>query len=270
MQKYIGTHGNQNMEKGDTVKLLSYNVRLFNKYGWIPQENIQNKILDFINEESPDILCIQEFDPDINLADINLNYIHLEKKNKKEKPHMIIYSRYPQINKSTINMNGKMMKNTCMFSDIIIKKDTFRIYNIHLASNWFKDSDYHFIKNPSLESEKLKLGLVGIIKRLRSSYKERTNEVITIAKHIKKSPHPIIICGDFNDTPLSYAYRKLSKDLNDTFIHSGKGIGQTFNQIYGLRIDYILTDKRIKSFNFKVHKKKLSDHYPISCQLKLN
>ena len=84
---------------------------------------------------------------------------------------------------------------------------------------------------------------------------------------MQSSPYPIILCGDFNDTPLSYAYNTISANLKDTFKESGKGIGQTFVKIPALRIDYILHEKKIRSLNYKQHKKKLSDHYAVSCEL---
>ena len=43
------------------LKLMSFNVRLFNSYNWIDKENIPESILSFVNQESPDILCLQEF-----------------------------------------------------------------------------------------------------------------------------------------------------------------------------------------------------------------
>ena len=83
------------------------------------------------------------------------------------------------------------------------------------------------------------------------------------------SPYPIILCGDFNDTPLSYAYHKIKGDLVDSFSYSGKGIGESFVRIPGLRIDYIMHDKSFKSYNYKKKEEILSDHYAISCDIKL-
>ena len=82
---------------------------------------------------------------------------------------------------------------------------------------------------------------------------------------------PYILCGDFNDTPLSYAYNTIINDLNDSFSESGKGIGRSFVRIPALRIDYILHDKKFSSFNYKQHKPKqeLSDHYAISTELSI-
>jgi len=157
------------------------------------------------------------------------------------------------------------MNNTCIYSDMIIYADTIRVYNVHLASNWFKDSDYFFLQNP--QKEKLKEGISGIVKRMKISYQKRAKETQVIKEHMQTSPFPIILCGDFNDTPLSYAYNNIISNLNDSFLESGKGIGQSFVKIPALRIDYILHDKKFSSFNYKQHKQELSDHYAISTEL---
>ena len=178
---------------------------------------------------------------------------------------MAIYSTYLQIDKGTVSIKGERVNNTCIYSDMIIHADTIRVYNVHLASNWFKNSDYSFLQNP--QKEKLKEGLSGIVKRMKNSYKRRAEEAQVIKEHMQNSPFSMILCGDFNDTPLSYAYNTIISNLNDSFSESGKGIGRSFVKIPALRIDYILYDKKFNSFNYKQHKQELSDHYAISTEL---
>ena len=81
--------------------------------------------------------------------------------------------------------------------------------------------------------------------------------------------YPIIVCGDFNDTPLSYAYNSIKGSLSDAFCKSGKGIGDSFVKIPALRIDYILHDNKLKSSNYQKHKEVLSDHYAVSCEIEI-
>jgi endonuclease/exonuclease/phosphatase family metal-dependent hydrolase len=265
ISNYFGTSPNSNSSEENT-KVLSYNVRLFNRYGWIPKENVREDIFAFFTEEDADILCIQEFYTPNEIPNLNYPYRHIGLQNKKSQWHMAIYSKYPQIKKKTVSIKGERMNNTCIYSDMIINEDTIRVYNIHLASNWFKNSDYSFIQNP--QKEKIKEGLKGIASRLKNSFIKRAEEVAVIKEHIKTSPYPIILCGDFNDTPLSFAYNSIKGDLVDAFTVCGKGIGDSFVKIPALRIDYIFHDEELKSSNYKKHKKILSDHYAVSCDIR--
>ena len=252
-------------ENTDSIKVLSYNVRLFNRYEWIEKPDIKSKIFEFFKAEKADILCIQEFYTPNEIPSLDYPYRHIGLQSKKNQLHMAIYSKYPQLKKETVSIKGERMNNTCIYSDLCIDSDTIRVYNIHLASNWFKNSDYSFLQNPKKET--LKKGIKGIVERMKSSYKKRAEEAQVIKEHMKSSPYPIILCGDFNDTPLSYAYNTISERLNDAFKESGKGIGQSFIKIPALRIDYILYNENFKSYNYIQHKQNLSDHYAVSCEI---
>ena len=264
VSNYIGSSSKIESSK-EYVKVLTYNVRLFNKYNWIKEPDIKGKILDFIRKENADILCIQEFYTPNKIPELNYPYKHIGIQNKKSQWHMAIYSQYPQIKNKTVSISGERMNNTCIYSDIIIKGDTIRVYNIHLASNWFNSSDYSFIENP--QKGKIKESISGITKRMKNSYKKRAEEVNMIKKHMRGSPYPLIVCGDFNDTPLSYAYQSIKGKLLDAFSISGKGIGNSFVKIPTLRIDYILHDSKFSSTKYKKHDVVLSDHYAVSCEI---
>ena len=265
LNNYIGVHPKDSASL-DTIKIMSYNVRLFNEYNWINNVNCDT-ILSFLEKENNDILCIQEFYTKNEIPSIGFKYSHVGKQKKKEQWHMAIYSNFPQINKSTVSIDGKEMNNTCIYSDVVINNDTIRVYNIHLASNWFDNDDYSFIKNP--KKERIKTGLLNITKKLKKSAQIRAREAIIIREHINKSPHPVIICGDFNDTPLSFTYSKIKNELIDSFTFSGFGIGNSYVNIPFLRIDYILHDNYFKSYNYKKINKIYSDHYAISTEIKI-
>ena len=263
---FFGTQPNTN-KTTDSIKVLSYNVRLFNRYEWIAKPNVKSEIIAFFKTEKADILCIQEFYTTDEIPNLNYAYQHIGLQSKKSQWHMAIYSNYPQINKATVSIKGERMNNTCIYSDLLIGTDTIRVYNVHLASNWFKNSDYTFLQNP--QKETLKKGINGIMERMKSSYKKRAGEARVIKEHMQSSPYPIILCGDFNDTPLSFSYNTISSDLKDAFKESGKGIGQSFVKLPALRIDYILHDEQFNSYNYTKYKQKLSDHYAVSCEVKI-
>lgn len=263
---YFGIKPDATSSKENT-KILSYNIRLFNRYEWLENPNVKEDIFRFFREENADILCIQEFYSPNEILDLNYPYRHIGLQSKKSQWHMAIYSKHPQIKKKTVSIKGERMNNTCIYSDIIINKDTIRVYNIHLASNWFKNTDYSFIQNP--QKEKIKEGIIGITKRMKSSFIKRAEEAEIIKQHMEDCTYPIIVCGDFNDTPLSYAYNSIKGDLSDAFSISGKGIGNSFVKIPVLRIDYILHDNELKSSNYQKHKQVLSDHYAVSCEIEI-
>ena len=265
-KQYFGTSPNNTSSK-DNIQVLTYNVRLFNKYNWLKNPNVKEDIYRFLEIENAEILCIQEFYSNNEIPKLGYPYKHIELEGDKKQSHMAIYSKYLQINKETVNINGKKMNNTCIYSDIIIRDDTIRVYNIHLASNWFNIADYSFMQNP--KKDKFKDGILGIMERMKKSFKKRAQEVELIKQHISKSPYSIIVCGDLNDTPLSYAYHSIKGSLIDAFSYSGKGIGNSFVDIPALRIDYIFHDSKFKSTNYQKHNKILSDHYPISCEISI-
>ena len=213
------------------INLMSFNVRLFNQNENIDDDKIENKIVGMIKEKKPDVLCLQEF----NLTESTKELFDAFNYKKNNDNKLQIFTNYRVIKSGYIKS-----KNICIYKDIVLN-DTIRVYNIHLQSNW--------------------------VKTMKSSYQNRVSEALKIKKHINKSPFPVIVCGDFNDTPLSYTYSTLKKGLADSFQESGIGIGNSYVSIPTLRIDYILHSQKYESYNYKKLKYKFSDHYPISCDI---
>lgn len=109
-----------------------------------------------------------------------------------------------------------------------------------------------------------------IISRLNNAYIKRSKQVEIILSKIEQSPYPVLVCGDFNDTPVSYTYRKMTKELWDAFVESGNGTGSTYIGMFPfLRIDYILHSKELNAYQFETHSEELSDHHAISCIIEL-
>jgi endonuclease/exonuclease/phosphatase family metal-dependent hydrolase len=86
--------------------------------------------------------------------------------------------------------------------------------------------------------------------------------------HILKSPYPVIVCGDFNDSPVSYTYQKISANLKDAFLESGTGLGSTYSGRFpSYRIDYILHNPQLSCYQYANPKMGLSDHQPVICKM---
>jgi hypothetical protein len=160
--------------------------------------------------------------------------------------------------------------NIAICTDIVRGKDTIRIFNVHLQSYKIDPDQYDIIDSPGINEEKD----IREIRELGLKYKKamqlRALQARFVRKKIDETPYPVIVCGDFNDTPSSYAYRKTRGRLRDAFVRSGKGIGQTYvGKLPSFRIDYILHSSTLKSYNFKIYNVRYSDHLPVSCGLVL-
>jgi endonuclease/exonuclease/phosphatase (EEP) superfamily protein YafD len=161
--------------------------------------------------------------------------------------------------------------NTAMYNDIIVKQDTIRIFNCHLQSIRFLKGDYDFLDSIQFSmTEKNKTGIKTISYKLREAFKLRAHQVNHISELIEKSPHPVILCGDFNDTPVSYTYKRMKGNLRDAFRESGKGIGNTYNgKVPHFRIDYIFHSNIFTSSGYKMRHEDYSDHFPILCKISI-
>ncbi len=241
------------LQEKDT-KIMSYNVRLFNLYDWIKEDNVKTKIFDFISEKKPDIICFQEFDPK-QKEEINFPYKYVKRRNEQSSFGQAIYSKYQII--KTGSLDFKNSSNNAIFADIVKDKDTLRVYNIHLESLKINPNKQNF---GQATSDKL-------IGRLKNAFKKQAVQVHQILAHQKKCKYKIITCGDFNNTAFSWAYKQLKAAKNDAFEIAGQGFGSTFNYWAPLRIDFILVDSKIEVNHFKTYKVKYSDHFPIMARI---
>jgi vancomycin resistance protein VanJ len=242
---------------GSSFSVMNYNVRIFNKYKWINNEDIPKQISAFINDQNPDLLSLQEYYPDKDLS-LNFPYKYEKLIGKKNAIGLGLFSKYRIVNQGSLDFEHS--NNNAIFIDIIKNDDTIRVYNVHLESFGIKPDSVDL----SLDETKSK----KLISRLKSSFTKQQSQVEKFLENKNHCTHKVIICGDFNNTYYSWAYRKLKGDLRDTFLAAGKGFGKTYSfNKYPLRIDFILADKK---FNVNQHQNfdvNLSDHEPILARL---
>ncbi len=252
-------------EEGDFV-VMSYNVRLFNLFQWLPKEGVGGDILKFINELNPDILCIQEFSESakVDLRVYKYKYIYMQ--GNKIKTGQAIFSKFPIINDGIIELPKS--DNSVVFADIRKGKDTIRVYNMHLQSIKITPDVNEMQENvDAINQEKS----TQVFKRLRLAFEKQQSQAELLMHHKNDCNYPVIICGDMNNSAFSYVYRSIKGNLNDCFEEAGNGFGQTYNfKYYPARIDYIFADKLIKVKSFQNFPKFVnSDHYPVMTRLKL-
>lgn len=275
-QFFRGKPDLQNSET--TVKVLTYNTMSsfdFKKYS--EQDTLSG--FGYILSQNADILLLQEFctsekpehitNEDINKIFKNYKYQYIWYRNNSvplQTSGMAIFSKFPIIKKQNIDI--KSAYNTAIYADIEINDSIYRFFNLHLESNKITVMDNalidEVIDNPG--NTNLSETTRFFAQKLSEAAKIRAGQAEQIAKLIKESPYKTVVCGDFNDVPLSYTYSTVSKELADAFVESGKGLGLTYDKgIYKLRIDYILYNKDLKTSDLQVDQKRYSDHYPVHC-----
>ena len=262
------------------ISVMSYNVKVFDLYNWSNNNKTRNKMFQLINNESPEVACFQEYfhrdsskysNTDSLMKYTKFKYSHIEYTTTvKPKQHFGIatFSNYPIINKGEVDF-GYKSNNVCIYSDIQWGKDTLRIYNMHLQSIAFSKDDYKYIDDlqKDMETQDVEHSK-SILNRLKFAFIKRAQQTDLINASISSSPFPVIVCGDFNDTPASYTRNKIAANLSDAFVESGNGFGRTYiGKFPSFRIDYILYSKEYKAYKFRTINEALSDHYPIICYL---
>ncbi len=266
----------QKVENGDrNIKIMTYNVRMFNSYEWLKETNITDSIFNLIEIIQADVLCIQEFHATKkNQPRIQFPYSYIRYTNSSKSYGLALYSRFEIIDTGFVSYPDFIDLGTntgFMWADLIIEKDTVRIVNVHLASLKLQKSDFDLVEDPKLDdSETLKKSVKAMGGRIGSAFEKRGYQLFSIKKILENSPHPIILCGDFNDTHSSYAYKTVKKRLNDTYTEAGKGFSATYSEFaYPLRIDYIFTDVKFQVMNHHALRKHYSDHFPVIAEIKM-
>lgn len=256
----------------NSFSFLSYNVRLFNFYEWNKTPETGVRILELLNNHNTDIICVQEYfyHPDNPLNEhpeykkLHQRYSHIAYSNVRQGNRNLgnaIFSRYPIARSGTIRF--KNSHNISIYSDIIINDDTIRVYNNHLQSIEISGNLNHLLEGYT-ETNQTFTGLRMILASIKNAFVKRSLQLQVLMEHIEKSPYPVIIAGDFNETPVSYTYRTLRKTLRDAFVNSGRGMGTTYiTRIPYLRIDFILYDKSLESFHYRKIPVVFSDHFPM-------
>lgn len=281
------------------LKVLTYNVHLFDLGGWTKDNTTQKKIVDFIREENPDILCLQEFyldpkDPKQPFTEVisNLGYPYVEftKQSDIAKRRMTsqaapgeklsiglaVFSKYPLKDKKDINIPGRNRQYKVLSTDVEIREDfTLKLIVAHLQSFSLDGEDREFIEkvkdNPEINKEKEQEAKSLLRKMILASHyrAQQANTLVEIIRSHQRTP--LILCGDFNDVPGSYVYQSFSRELSDPFLKKGFGFGRTYSFIAPtLRIDHILYNPQfLKPISYDITKQNMSDHYPLAVEFTL-
>lgn len=262
-----------------TINLMSYNCNMFGLYQWNSKHPVPRPIMALAAEGKHNVVCFQEFytrrgqftDRDARslLGDMNAHILY--HKGGTEGLGMATFSSYPIVGRGELRFEGTY--NACIYTDLVVGADTVRVYNVHLQSIRLQEHHLQFLHgDKTMETPEAGYAEAkDIVGRLRGAFIKRATQADTIAAHARRSPYPVIICGDFNDPPTSYSYRQLAKGRRDAFAEAGRGVVSTYRKLrFALRIDHILYDaQRLQAVGYSCPKTELSDHYPVTSTLQL-
>jgi len=265
----------------NVIKMLTYNIMSFGYQDHTVAK--PNPIVEYIAKSGADIVCLQEY-----MVGTLPNYMTQEKvdralymypyhvtvplvKRNRFTIGLAIYSKYPVLNSRKIRYDSSF--NGSSIHEIDVKGKKLVVVNNHLESFKLTMDDRakyaDFLKN--MNSDSFDDFKDAVQKKLSTAYQIRAEQAEIVADEIEKlNGDHILVCGDFNDTPISYAYRTVKGSLVDSFAESGNGLGITYNQnYYWFRIDHILHSRNMRAYSAKVDSISTSDHYPMWCYVEM-
>jgi endonuclease/exonuclease/phosphatase family metal-dependent hydrolase len=273
-------------KKTGEIRVMSWNVELFNILHYKDHPEIKQQMIELINEYDPDIACFQEMvagenkkainyfpeiDKQLKFSDYLYSYSVKDNFDRYHHFGIIIFSKFPILRKQTLINNPNSYNSTFQFVDIMTGKDTFRIFNVHLQSLKFSQTNLNYLDSGRVPPQGNISESKNIISKIKLGVLKRAAQANFIKDELNHSPYPVIVCGDFNDVPVSYAYETIGHGLKNAFVEKGSGISRTFSSISPtLRIDNIFTDKEFKIMQFTRIKKSFSDHFPIIADVKFD
>ncbi len=264
-------YDNETFGRG-TFKVMTYNVRSF--YGE-RGENSAGGVLRLIAEQEPDIVCLQEFNA--RLAERSSEYAWLEETyqstafGRTQAPDSLYGAPLVILSKYRILRSGvALTPSASVWADVLMGRDTVRIFNNHLRSTAIKASDGDYIASHRFLSDSAgETRIRSMVTRLRDNSILRAAQVDSISAAIAASRPQRIVCGDFNDTPVSYVYHRMARGLNDAFRVCGSDYSHTFRGFWNmLRIDYVLSSPQFETLSYEVLPATWSDHLPVVVRLR--
>ncbi len=274
---------------------MDWNIRHFIPFyekRFKPNSNGQHQLIySEIKRLNPDILCMQEFlsmpgkgnaNP-LNVIIEELGYTYHEFTGEnifgtKQSSGIAIFSKYPIVNSGLIPYPPSEEGNSenTVFADVKIGQDTIRLYSMHLKSFGFGEREYHTIDD--IENDTQDGESIHLLRKMRNTFYWHGIQSDFIRNEMEQSPYPVLLAGDMNDVPNSYAYARLKGSMKDHFLEKGSaGFGATFNSATSnmlrmlptLRIDYILSDDHFETIQFDQGGDGISDHAFLVSDIKL-
>lgn len=259
------SYGNKS-DAESQVKVMTYNVGVFRDYRDKHKtvNDVKNSLVNLIKTHNPDVICLQESGkwPNNKAAEfsklIGYKYYCFNTNNGN-----CYYSKYPI--ESTDNFKDKEINKFADIKKILVDDGFFYLINCHFNSFGISEQEIEYFNDTKNIVKDSELYGKSVINKLKNGFKRRTKSTECMIENLPDDNAPLIICGDFNDTPLSYTYNKMSRaGLHDAFLTLSKGIGKTYcGSLPLLRIDYFWYNDYIEAVEYNRIKQTTSDHYPL-------
>ncbi|MCM1301176.1 MAG: endonuclease/exonuclease/phosphatase family protein [Bacteroides cellulosilyticus] len=245
------------------VKVLSYNVRYLQD---AEGADCADAVLRLIDSLDADIVCLQEFSR--QAAERSGHYEAFAAKyafarfglDEEADPTQAVFSKQRIVGSGVV-----LTPQSAVWADLRVGDDTVRVYNNHLQSTAIKAADNDYITNRDFIADAdRERKFRSMARRLRANGLRRAAQVDSIAAEIAARAPRRIVCGDFNDTPMSYVYRTMSRGLVDAFACCGEGYSHTYRGFFDmLRIDFVFASPDLELLSYEVPEVGWSDHFPV-------
>ncbi len=262
----------------ERIKVMTYNVKAFDFKAHSRQQ--PNPILKYIKGCGADIICLQEARLSRGKKD---GYVSREtfRRYLPEYPHidvtyargqdggscLILLSKFPIV--ETERIAYESLFNGSVAYTLMIRDKRVLVVNNHLESFRMTMADGEDYMKMARDGEATALSR-QMTAKMGPAYALRAVQADSVSRYISRSEaEHIIVCGDFNDTPVSYTHHHIGQGLRDAYADTGYGPGFTFNhRVYKVRIDHIFYSPTFLAYNCTVDRTiRASDHYPVWCYL---
>lgn len=266
-------------ENKAAIKILSYNVAGFlnlQEDGKIV--SVVDSTLCYLNEINADIICIQEFEanyrnPKAKIDSLLGKWAHnttfyTHSRGDENGWGLAVYSKYPIVNSGGVQYPSN---NGSMWVDVLVGKDTIHLINNHLQSMKISKYEREMFELADDDNDMERGRVKQVVSKMKDNFKLRADQADSLALKIASYGKRTVVCGDFNDTPMSYTYRTMKGDLIDAFQECGSGAVNTYRDMFGIfRIDYVFHSQDISSLDYKTLDNSLSDHNAVKVKILLN
>lgn len=264
----------------DELIVMTYNVHGFLRGQ--TQHSGYTRTLDSISAYTrridPDLICLQEYE---TMTPADVQHIDSLFQAWPYRSYNFIYGGTDDIGYGTAILSKLPLRNaqriifddssnSLLRADILLQGDTLRLFNNHLQSTQIDEMSQERVEQLNVSGDHGTQQFVRSLgSRLRDNYRRRAQQVDTVSQMIAASHQPTIVVGDFNDTPVSYTYKKMRGNLQDTFRNAGAGYAYTYNRLFSmLRIDYIFHSPSFETLSYRSDELPWSDHNPVVVHLR--